>query len=67
MKLKIVEHYSQENGKFLCYELKYKPCWWWPVWRRFTDSWTKDKTELYQNIAFAFMLDGTLVSEREYN
>ena len=68
MKLRVVEHFSKETGKFLCYELQYKPFLLWPVWKKLgTDCWTKDKSELEQNIVYLLTVDGKISNAREYH
>ena len=69
MRLRIVEHYSEETGRFLSYELQYKPFWWWPFWRKFNsrDSYYSKIEDMRRDALFLLHINGVVSVTSEFN
>ena len=68
MRIRIVEHYSQESGHFLGHTLQFKPFALWPVWMKMNgNKLYTNENRMEHDIVFAFQLDGKIKEKRVYD
>lgn len=68
MRIRIVEHYDKETGRFLAYEMQYKICRFWPFWRTLPGiPWHKNKQALEHDIFFLLSIHGIISMKNEFH
>ena len=68
MKVRIVDHFNKASGRFIGYEIQFKPFWWWPVWLKVNEGRRySDEEHMHNDVLYLLARNGVVKYKSSYD